>query len=1094
MNKKRWIATLAMLMSLSFCVVGASCEGGQGSSSSADSTTNSSVTENSASEESSTTEEDSSSDTTEDSSSDVTEDSSSDVTEDSSGDSTDGQTHTYVKVSEKPATYFEEGVKAHYTCDHCEEKFVMNGTEYVAVSDADIVLAKKTIADETTPASVDTASSDLINTVVADKVKQFDQTEPTYVTIANAEGNNVQAIYFSRTTAWDATQDANNNSGFVEFRIPVNASTGGVSFAYKLLDNNNDTCTTVGEEDKAYGMKSYVEYKMNGQYVNVSKDTVGTICFMADGEWNVFELECTEKNVEFILFKIYHFEGELVVTNMQTLTPKHIHETTEVAETEETCTENGNTTYYTCTCGKFYADAEATQEIAENSWVLPARHSLSETLEYNETHHYYACTACDYKEEAAHEMSAWVGSHIGEKTSNCACGYVATADENVDEIDFTKSLYGAAVYSVETQTEYADRITETSKNSIKYLMYHDNGVVQAVHKVMLPRIDFTKFGQVSMKVFFAGFLWNQQFGLTEDSLTNSSDTYVDATSYTGKLTFTWKDGALQMKLSICGKTLTQTITDANIINGNASAYFCSQAYYERYVTLSDFAFIAPEDVNPYGEQYDAGDATVSGEKYDENKRLVGLTVEIPGGMDWSKHPPLLLESYLNQLYAEGIGRVVIDATSTTTTNNFITFYGSNLDYNPADGFAVDIVKDGGYLKFSYVDLGNGGATVATTLTLSISYSVNPQTIADEIGLTLASGVDIRKDSATSYTISNANGYQKGVSFSAEQVNAWIAAGYNAITMQVSFTPSDNIDQIVGYAASLNYFTNESGYVEWTISLKENEAIDFWAQKGGNVSSGAFTFSNVQLTKAPLYVAGYTTVSNVMYDGDFLTGMTMEVPDNTEWSGNSPYFTAEYLNTLYAKGVRKIFISVTSSDANYTFITYYNNGLDYDPRDGYEVSLIENGGALKISYVNLNTGNTAATTLTMAFTYQYDPALIAGEIGLTLTNGVNITKEAEGVYTVSNMNGYENGVFFSEEQVNAWLAQGYTSLSMTLTFTVGEDIDLVVSYTATNGWWTNGDSNVTWTFTLKANEAITIWAQKGDAKSAGAITISQVTLK
>ena len=144
MNKKRWIATLAMLMSLSFCVVGASCEGGQGSSSSADSTTNSSVTENSASEESSTTEEDSSSDTTEDSSSDVTEDSSSDVTEDSSGDSTDGQTHTYVKVSEKPATYFEEGVKAHYTCDHCEEKFVMNGTEYVAVSDADIVLAKKT--------------------------------------------------------------------------------------------------------------------------------------------------------------------------------------------------------------------------------------------------------------------------------------------------------------------------------------------------------------------------------------------------------------------------------------------------------------------------------------------------------------------------------------------------------------------------------------------------------------------------------------------------------------------------------------------------------------------------------------------------------------------------------------------------------------------------------------------------------------------------------------------------------------------------------------------------------------------------------------
>ena len=269
MNKKRWIAMLAMLMSLSFCVIGASCRGNEESSSSEDSITNSSVTEESSSS---------------------IKDSSSEKPEDSSGDSTNVQTHTYVKVNEKPATSFEEGVKEYYTCNDCEGKFVLNGTEYVAVSDADLVIAKKTIAEETTPANVDASSSDLINTIVTDKVKEFDHSEPTYVTMKNGVGENVQAVYFSKTGAWDASKDAENNSGFVEFRIPVNANTGGISFAYKLLDNNNDTCTTVGEEDKAYGMKSYVEYKMNGAYFNVSKDVVGNICFMADGEWNQFEL------------------------------------------------------------------------------------------------------------------------------------------------------------------------------------------------------------------------------------------------------------------------------------------------------------------------------------------------------------------------------------------------------------------------------------------------------------------------------------------------------------------------------------------------------------------------------------------------------------------------------------------------------------------------------------------------------------------------------------------------------------------------------------------------------------------------------------
>ena len=863
MGKKNLIAVLATVMSLTFAIFGAACSD-NGNASTSNSDVNSSVSGT-----------DSSSDSSSSGGEDVHTHSLTKVGEEAATCTEDGYAeyyvcddcdaifadaegatettldalkiaagHKYVAESGKEATYFTEGEKAHYTCENCEDKFLKDGDVYTVATDEELVIAKTKIADETTASSVDTGSSDLINTVVADKVKQFDQTQPTYVTIANGVGEDVQAIYFSRTAAWDSALDSENNCGFVEFRIPVNAAAGGVSFTYKLIDSNNDTCATLNEEDKAYGMKSYIEYKINGEYVNVSKEAIGNICFMADGEWHEFALEYNVRSVEYILFKIYHFEGELVVTNMQTLEATHIHQTVEVPETAETCTTDGNTKYYTCDCGKFYADAEATQEIAESSWVLPKHHVLSETLEYNETHHYYACTKCDYKEETAHEMGGWVSDYIGEKTNSCTCGYVATAD-NVAEIDFTKNAYGANVYSMEFAVADSTRMAATEA-SLDFLLWNDNGNTKALHQINLPRIDFTKYGKVSINVNFDMFTWEQQFGLTEDGLVNVSDTWVDWSAYDGKVSFLWQNDALVMTLAICNRTLTQTITDENIISGKASAFFYVQAYYERHVTLSGFAFIAPEDVNPYGDQYAAGYATVSKEQYDENKRLVGLTVDIPGGLDWSKNPPLLLESYLNQLYEEGVGAISIAVSSTTTTNNFITYYGTTLDYDSRDGYTVVLVQNGGDLKISYVDLGNGGTTVATTLTLTISYQVNPQKIADEINLTLHSGVLITKDAENSYTLSNMNGYQGGAVFTAEQVNAWLAEGYTSISMKISFTAGENIDTAVAYSASTSWVTDSTGNATWTFTLKADEAIDFWAQKSGNVSSGAFTISDVTL--------------------------------------------------------------------------------------------------------------------------------------------------------------------------------------------------------------------------------------------------------
>ena len=49
-----------------------------------------------------------------------------------------------------------------------------------------------------------------------------------------------------------------------------------------------------------------------------------------------------------------------------------IHEMERVDEKEETCLTNGNNEYWVCSCGKYYSDANGTNEIEENSWIRQA--------------------------------------------------------------------------------------------------------------------------------------------------------------------------------------------------------------------------------------------------------------------------------------------------------------------------------------------------------------------------------------------------------------------------------------------------------------------------------------------------------------------------------------------------------------------------------------------------------------------------------------------------------------------------------------------------------------------------------------------------
>ena len=60
----------------------------------------------------------------------------------------------------------------------------------------------------------------------------------------------------------------------------------------------------------------------------------------------------------------------------------HKHTLTKVDAVDATCTATGNSEYYKCTdadCGKFFSDAEGTEEIEKDSWVIAAKgHSYGE--------------------------------------------------------------------------------------------------------------------------------------------------------------------------------------------------------------------------------------------------------------------------------------------------------------------------------------------------------------------------------------------------------------------------------------------------------------------------------------------------------------------------------------------------------------------------------------------------------------------------------------------------------------------------------------------------------------------------------------------
>ena len=150
---------------------------------------------------------------------------------------------------------------------------------------------------------------------------------------------------------------------------------------------------------------------------------------------------------------------------------KHRHSLVEHEAVAATCTEEGSSLYYSCEgCGKYFSDAQGQNEIEENSWVVAALgHDLQEHAAVNPTctepgnSLYYTCSRCDKHfsdAEAQHEIqeNSWVIPATGHTLTHHD-GHEATCTE-VGNIEYWTCDVCEKYYSdSEGQTEISQAQT-----------------------------------------------------------------------------------------------------------------------------------------------------------------------------------------------------------------------------------------------------------------------------------------------------------------------------------------------------------------------------------------------------------------------------------------------------------------------------------------------------------------------------------------------------------------------------------------------------------------------------------------------------------
>ena len=182
------------------------------------------------------------------------------------------------------------------------------------------------------------------------------------------------------------------------------------------------------------------------------------------------------------------------------ITPAQItisHTLTAVPAKDATCTEDGNTAYWTCSaCNKWFSDENGANEITDHSSVVIAAtgHTAGEEWQSDAANHWHICTKCNQKiDEAAHSggtatcsqkaVCEVCGEAYGSTTKH---NYVSNHDEaqHWKECSFCKSIdpenpkTDHTFGEWETVTDSSCTATGTKKHTCTGCDYSETGVIE----------------------------------------------------------------------------------------------------------------------------------------------------------------------------------------------------------------------------------------------------------------------------------------------------------------------------------------------------------------------------------------------------------------------------------------------------------------------------------------------------------------------------------------------------------------------------------------------------------------------------------------
>ena len=310
--------------------------------------------------------------------------------------------HSLTKVEAVAATCTEGGNNEYYTCSVCKKVFKADKT------------TETTVADETLAA--------LGHKLTKTDAKAATCTEPgnsEYYTCGNcgkffsdADGKNeiakdswvIKALGHDFTGAWVNTDAA----GHYHKCSRCDATDTVVKHTFNGKPcNEEDKCTVCGYV-KAAGVHAWgtAEYKWGDDNMSCTATVKCTNCEAVETDAAAIGISTTPATCTVDGKTVYTatFSSELFTTQTkEDPIPALGHTLTKVEAKAATCTEVGNSEYYTCgTCGKFFSDKDGKTEIAKDSWVIKALgHKLTKTPAKAATctepgnNEYWTCSVCN---------------------------------------------------------------------------------------------------------------------------------------------------------------------------------------------------------------------------------------------------------------------------------------------------------------------------------------------------------------------------------------------------------------------------------------------------------------------------------------------------------------------------------------------------------------------------------------------------------------------------------------------------------------------------------------------------------------------------